>query len=303
MSESQAENNSFKAKLVILVFNLVGILPLFLLRAIGKAAGYLIFRQQGRSYQVTMRNLELCFPEMPEPERLDMTRRSLIETGMLGAEVMQVWARPWAKTRNKIVKVNGLEKFTDPVNSDKATILLAPHLGNWEVLGLYMAEFGQMMCLYQPPKQAIFEGIIKQSREKSGTVAVPTNKKGVMALMKALKKGGTTGILPDQQPELSGGCFAPFFGVDALTITLISSLIQRNDCRVVMGYAKRVAEGYEVNFTDPDPEIYSDDQLTSVTAMNRSVEACVMDCPEQYQWEYKRFNKQPEGQPRFYKKM
>jgi KDO2-lipid IV(A) lauroyltransferase len=303
MSEEQAEKFGFKAKLVKLLINITGALPLSILRVIGKVIGYLTFRQQGRGYQVTMKNLELCFPEMTERQRLDMTRRSLIETGILSAEVMQVWSQPWHRIRSKVLTVHGLEKFTAPINSDKAMIVLAPHLGNWEMLGLYMAEFTQMTVLYQPPKQAALEELIKQSRAKSGSIVVPTNKKGVVALMKTLKQGGSTGILPDQQPELSGGCFAPFFGVNALTITLIDSLIQRNDCTVVMGYAKRVAKGYEINFTDPDPEIYSDDTLTAVTAMNRSVEACVMDCPDQYQWEYKRFNKQPEGQPRFYKKI
>ena len=48
-------------------------------------------------------------------------------------------------------------------------------------------------------------------------------------------------------------------------------------------------EGFEMIFRPADPEIYSDDIETSVTALNRSIEACVAEKPEQYQWEYKRF--------------
>ena len=49
------------------------------------------------------------------------------------------------------------------------------------------------------------------------------------------------------------------------------------------------AEGFEMVFRPADPEIYSEDIETSVAALNRSVEVCVRDHPEQYQWEYKRF--------------
>ena len=48
-------------------------------------------------------------------------------------------------------------------------------------------------------------------------------------------------------------------------------------------------EGFELVFRPADPDIYSDDLETSVAAMNRSIEHCVRDRPEQYQWEYKRF--------------
>lgn len=67
-----------------------------------------------------------------------------------------------------------------------------------------------------------------------------------------------------------------------------------------MGYVKRVRGGFELVFAEPDAGIYSEDAITSLTAMNRSVEACVADAPAQYQWEYKRFKKQPEGMEKRY---
>ena len=38
----------------------------------------------------------------------------------------------------------------------------------------------------------------------------------------------------------------------------------------------------------------------AVIALNQSVEECVNDCPEQYQWEYKRFKRRPAGLSRLY---
>jgi KDO2-lipid IV(A) lauroyltransferase len=40
---------------------------------------------------------------------------------------------------------------------------------------------------------------------------------------------------------------------------------------------------------------FSDDIFESVQAINAAVEDCIREAPEQYQWEYKRFKKQPDG--------
>ena len=45
-----------------------------------------------------------------------------------------------------------------------------------------------------------------------------------------------------------------------------------------------------------DEGFYSDDIEESVAAMNRSIEQLAEHSLEQYQWEYKRFKKQPDGQ-------
>jgi KDO2-lipid IV(A) lauroyltransferase len=105
------------------------------------------------------------------------------------------------------------------------------------------------------------------------------------------------GILPDQVPGGTGGLFAPFMGVETNTIKLVSRLIDRTNCLVVSLCAMRRSDGqgFDMVFRKADPEIYSKDVETSVAALNRSVEACVRDRPEQYQWEYKRFKDARKG--------
>ena len=50
-----------------------------------------------------------------------------------------------------------------------------------------------------------------------------------------------------------------------------------------------------------DAEIYSEDDTVSAAAMNRTIEELIRMAPEQYQWEYKRFNKRPtKTEPRPY---
>jgi len=77
--------------------------------------------------------------------------------------------------------------------------------------------------------------------------------------------------------------------------------MNRTGCKVIMGFVQRVPGGFELHFENADPEIYSENLSVSLAAMNRSVENCVRQVPEQYQWEYKRFRRPPEGSEKPYR--
>lgn len=200
----------------------------------------------------------------------------------------------WLEPR--ILRVHGRDVLARALATGKGVLLLAPHIGNWEVLGLYLARQAAVTSLYQPPDMATLDKVIRSSREKSGATLVPTNRRGVAALVRALKAGNVSAILPDQVPDKrAGGAFAPFFGHPALTMTLVTNLRRSAGCQVVAGLARRVPGGFEIHFLEAADGIDSDDEARALAALNATVEACVAICPEQYQWEYKRFRKQPDG--------
>ncbi len=277
------------------LLRLTGQLPLWLLRGVGNAAGYYNYWCRTRMAAVTRRNIERCFPDRTIEQQRHLEKTSLRETGRLAGEILAIWTRDTSWTYNRIVGVQGLDVAKDYLARGKGLIVLAPHLGNWEVLGIYLSTLGQVTNLYEPPKRQEFEDLVRTSREKAGAKLVPTNNRGVAALLQALKRGELTGILPDQTPNLAGGTFSEFFGQPTFTMTLVHKLIERTGCSAVYGYAKRVDGGFEVIFRPAESAIYSSDEEESVRALNRGIETCVLDVPEQYQWEYKRFKRQPGG--------
>ncbi len=283
--------SKFLIKALLQVF---AIMPLWMNRQFGSLLGLVGAVTGTQASKVTAENIRRCFPKLSELEQDHLIRSSLVETGKMGLEVAPVWLRPWSWVSSKIVAVEGETLLKDCIEDERGVIVLAPHIGNWEVLGPYLSNLTHMTALYQPPKIAAFDDIIRESRERMGATLVPTDRKGVMGVLKALKKGGLTVILPDQVPD-SGAEHVPFFGLPASTMTLLSNLIQRTGSRVVMGFVLRVRGGFELHFQEPDPEIYSDELMESLKAMNRSVEACVLQAPSQYQWEYKRFRRPPPG--------
>ncbi len=286
---------ALKSAFSICTVRCVGCLPLGAARALGRMLGRLAWFCRSRARRMTELNLARCFPDMDEKERQQLARRSLLETGMLAAETCVLYtSRPgWAY--RYIVEVHNDEIIRAYLNSGRGVILAAPHLGNWEVLGWQLVKLGPTTNMYMPPKLPAVDRLVRKSREMAGFNLVSVDRKGLYSVLKALKSGEIGGILPDQTPkDDSAGCYAPFFAAQAFTMTMLSKLTQSTGCAVVFGFAKRVPKGFDLYFEDAPDEIYDKDEATSVNALNKGVESLVKRAPEQYQWEYNRFRKQPQ---------
>lgn len=287
--------------LTVRVFKLLACLPLSVSRAIGTGIGALLWFGNTRAAKITIKNIELCFPELSVTEQRLLARQSLLETGKTAAEAGAIWRNSWQWLQAHILRTEGEDLLRTQLAVGKGLLVLAPHHGNWEVVAPYLASIAPLTAMYQPLKSAEMDALVLSGRSKLDISMAPTNRKGVMQLLKALQQGLIVGILPDQVPEKdAGGGIAPFFGQPALTIGLIHGLIQRTGCRVVSVFAERVTGGFVIKVLDVDPAIYSEDQYTSLVGLNASVEACARCAPAQYQWEYKRFRRLPPECPRHY---
>ena len=109
-------------------------------------------------------------------------------------------------------------------------------------------------------------------------------------------------MLPDQDPGQNGGEFAPFFGIEANTMTQANKLLKKSGAIGIFCIAKRLehARGYVINISRASEAIAGDDVQQSITVMNADLERVILECPEQYQWSYKRFKTRPNGQRNIY---
>lgn len=269
-------------------------LPLGLLRGIGSLIGRVMWWTNGRSAAVTSTNIALCFPELSPAEQARLASQSLQETAKTAMEAGAVWRNSWEWLDRQIVTKEGDDLLRAKLAEGKGVLVLAPHHGNWEVVAPYLASVTNLTAMYQPLENPKMDELVLAGRSKLNITMAPTNRKGVMMLLKAMQRGTIVGILPDQVPARdAGGEVAPFMGQPALTMTLVHGLIQRTGCAVCSCYAERVEGGFKIVVLEADPAIYSEDEHTSVAGLNASVEACVRRAPAQYQWEYKRFRRLP----------
>ena len=204
-----------------------------------------------------------------------LARERMSQFGQTFFETPKLWRQSSDWLSSKVVAIHGQEHLQAALDNPRGTILLIPHQGSWEALGLWVATHTTMTALYEPPKIAELERWIKSSRERSGAILVPTNVRGVAALLKALRRGETTAV---------------------------HNLIQKSGSQALMCAALRVAGGWELHFMPTEEAINSADQQISLDALNRGVETIVALAPSQYQWEYKRFRARPEGFPSIYPK-
>ena len=275
-------------------------LPLGINRAFGALVGRLTYYFSARNRRTALTNLSISMPELGERERRQLVKKHLSHMGQLAMEMGSVWLRGGDWLDKKIVSVSGAETFTARAKDAPGLLLLVPHSGNWEVAGLYASRYVKTAAIYKAPKIPQLEPIMLRGRRLEGADVMPATPRGVMTVFRALDRGDLTMILPDQEPNRDGGEFAPFFGTQALTMTLVPKMIQKTGCEVLIGLAKRVRGGFELIYLEPDSRIYSGDEAEALAGLNASVETVAKMVPEQYQWEYKRFRKRPEGEPKIY---
>ncbi|MFT4826184.1 MAG: KDO2-lipid IV(A) lauroyltransferase [Halioglobus sp.] len=269
-------------------------LPLSVARALGRAVGHLYWPIRSRSRAVTEINIAAAYSAMPAQEQSRLAKQSMLATTELFTEMGHIWLRPWSYVAGLIKEVTGVELIENAQAQGRGVILLAPHLGNWEVVGLHLGTLGETVSLYQPPKLAGIGPLIERARQSSGATLVPTNSRGLAQLLRCVKKGGISAILPDQAPaDLNSGQNSEFMGVTCFTGTLASNMIRRTGALAVFGYARRVPGGFVIHYEAADPDIYDEDTAVSLIALNRGVERALQSCVEQYQWEYKRFRVRP----------
>ena len=276
-------------------------LPLSVLQLLAKFWGLYLYRFPTKAKLVTQKNLATCFSAKTSAEIEKMTHASLTNTASTILEMGKSWLPPMAKSLELVTESEGEDIFFAATASEQGVILLAPHIGNWEIFGFYLCEKLKSTWLYQPPEFKLMDQFITKTRSRAGIEMAPTHRIGVSKILAALRRGEVVGILPDQIPPAEGGRFAPFFGEPALTMTLPSKLIQKTKAKVFCGFAQRLpdARGYKIIVEEAMSDIYSEDLDESIMALNRSIEKTIMKSVEQYSWEYKRFRRRPDGS-RFY---
>ena len=278
--------------------SLISRLKLEQARRLFRSLARLFIIGKGVLVENTAKNIDLCFPAYSAQKRKTLVQESIAETACLAAELGVFFRWPEERWLSLVAgqKPGLLEEV---VSSDRGVLILGPHFGNWEFLGLYLGRLGTM-ALYNPSSPGWLSKPLLEARARSGMRMAPLSFGGLKEARLHLGSGGCLALLPDQVPRRDSGVYAPFFDVEALTMTFAHRLIQSTNPRVLVGAAKRVQNGFELSFSEPDRDIYNPSPLKSATAMNAAIEALVLTDPAQYQWEYKRFRRQQIGHKNYY---
>ncbi len=290
------------ARLLYLLAAIAGRMPWSWLLRIGDGIAASWRGLDVRESRVVRRNLELAFPAMSLERRAQLHQRVLRTTARQALETIRLWTRPHATNLALIRQTEGVALFDAAIASGRGVIVAAPHYGNWELLNQWLAAHAPIAVLYSPLESAVGEAFLRIVRadDANRVQQVRADGPAVRQLWKVLKHGGVVGILPDQQPKLGDGEFAPFFGVQALTMTLLNRLAERTGATVLFAYCERIGDGpaaaapqFALRFETAPMQIAASDPVAGVTALNAAVQRIASRDPAQYQWTYKRYSIPP----------
>jgi KDO2-lipid IV(A) lauroyltransferase len=180
-------------------------------------------------------------------------------------------------------------------------IFVTPHLGAYDVAGRYLWHHMPILAMYRPHKIRWIDELLREGRNRGaapdGTNVAPTTFAGVRMVLKHLRRGGCTILLPDQVPSMGDGEWVEFFGRPAYTMTLPARLQEASGAAIVFCYAERLprGEGFDLHFT-PLEEALPADRREAARRVNEKIESLIRACPAQYLWCYNRY-KRPAGAP------
>jgi KDO2-lipid IV(A) lauroyltransferase len=290
--------DAVRARAMVLLFDIAGLLPLAWVRAIG--AG--LARTAGpwlKGHSIAKANLTAAFPEK-SPREIDH-----ILTGMwdnIGrqateyAHLHRIWDydpdRP--ETARHIVLDDATRQRLDRLRRAKGPhLLFSAHYGNWELLswscGLYQGEKG---IVYRPSRIGPIDRKLFAIRSRSGVSLIAASADAVITMRQMLQRGGIIGMLVDE--HFSRGVEVTFFGRPCTVTPMLARYARQLDCPIHGARLIRLTDGrFRLDLTDELPLPRDGGGKVDIAAamqqVTTTIEGWIRERPEQWLWIQRRW--------------
>jgi predicted exporter/lauroyl/myristoyl acyltransferase len=161
------------------------------------------------------------------------------------------------KAEHWFVDWAGWENFTAAQARGHGVLFVTPHLGNWELGGLFMAEQKhKLLVLTQEEPDPRLTAMRQESRARRGieTLVVGKDAFAIVEIIKRLQAGATVALLLDRPPAQTA-VTVKLFGRDFAASIAVAELARASGCAIVPTYLVRVNNGYSAQIM---PEIKYD---------------------------------------------
>lgn len=275
----------------------VHFLPLPALSVLGAVIGTLFYLFVPRHTGVIRLHLRLCFPQRGVFWREWVTWRNLAHTARAALEFgLCAYASPQRIAR--LVRIEGLEHLR--AQEGRAVILLSAHFFGFDLAGLRLCQVtDNVLSMYGHLRGKLLEQKLVAARTRFGGQVI-ARARGLRPVLLALRHRRKLFYLPDHDFGLGDSLFAPFFGMDAATVSNIGRMAAAAGAAVLPCLTRREELAYVLRIGAPLAGFDGSDPLAEATRMNAIVEQGARENPEQYFWIHKRFKTRPPGAPSIY---
>ena len=233
-------------------------------------------------------NLALALPDLPpsEVERIvrkvpDNVGRALIEIYSGDAFLDRV--------RHAPLTGPGVAALMAERGAGRPLVLMTAHMGNYDAVRGSLSRQGfPMAALYKPMNNAAFNLHYVRAISHIAEPVYPTDSRGIPALMRHLKDGGTIGIVGDV--ALRSAPLLHFFGQPAHTPVSAADWALKYGATVIPVFGLRQPDGlsFELFVDDPIPPGTPEEMMQHY---NDSVERIARDHLDQWFWIHRRWKK------------
>ncbi|MGB5443531.1 MAG: LpxL/LpxP family Kdo(2)-lipid IV(A) lauroyl/palmitoleoyl acyltransferase [Gammaproteobacteria bacterium] len=268
--------------------------------AIGRVLGNMFRRLAASRRQIAQVNFSLCFPELTDQQRRKLLADHFASLGIGIMETAMSW---WAtkKQLQKLVSIDGLQHLHDALQGGKGVILLSAHFTTLEIGGRLLALHAPFHVMYREHKNPVIERVMRNARTRNFDKAI--QRKDLRTLLHSLKQNLPVWYAPDQDYGSKHSIFAPFFGVQAASITATSRIARMSGAAIVPFFQTRLPDnkGYRLTLYPALQDFPGENVEQDTRRINELVEAAIREQPEQYLWVHRRFKTRPPGEDKLYK--
>ncbi len=246
-------------------------------RIIGPLAGY---KTRART------NLEMIWPDKPEPERRRIASRCLNNLGRTLIENYSNRDFPRRLAQNPL-KGAGFAALEDAAKRKQPVILVTGHYGNYEAVRAALAGRGYAVGgLYRNMKNPYFNAHYVRTMEAFGGPVFPQGRTGTKGFVRHLRSGGQLVLLFDQ--HVPRAPVMDFLGQPALTAISAAELSLKYNALLIPFYGIRKEDGlsFDTILEPPIPPSNAEEMTQKVTdSLTRHVE----EDPTQWFWVHRRW--------------
>lgn len=250
--------------------------------------------------RITLKNLQLAFPETNEVEREQIARAAYDHFGQMIAESAMILAGKIDQQKLfEMVDGEQMQKLLDlEQNNPKGILFITGHLGNFEIMSHYMgSRFKRQghVVARRGNNRLIDDKIVVPMRESFGNKVVYKNR-ALPHVARALRKGEHAGLLIDIRTNVRQGVPVTFFGHPTHAIPSSAYLQMKLDVPVVpVALIRTTPRRYKLVVGEPlekpDAEM-SDEVVKTLTQQHQNaLEAMIREFPDQWFWMHDRWKR------------
>ncbi|NDC36612.1 MAG: hypothetical protein EBZ48_01015 [Proteobacteria bacterium] len=286
------EQLSLGARVLILLLQFLGAIPIGIRRRIGRALGQLFALLPTHEREIAKLQLRAFLPAVDQEKIVPKMFAALGETIFEGLNL-----NPIIANHPRTIRCCQPELFEWAISQGRPILGLTAHTGNWELFAAYLhARGARSVAIGRPARSKTLHQALAHLRDRAGIrVLWREGRGGMREIFDAFQQGYIVGALIDQDTRVRS-IPVPFFGSPAQTPLTLIEVAQRYKALFFSAFIIREPHGtYSLHIKKLDENSSAEEILTSY---HQALEEVVRANPEQWVWFHKRWRTLPSGQRR-----